>query len=360
MLHAVTKHMGNPRKGETAMDANRARKEAYRTSVKRAMQWILSHQEEDGGFGPVERMVHNMVMGATLLYTGHADAAARLMPYLKQTYVGEDGNFDMPETRAGRESALLERYYAPSWQIYSTHLNLAFDISLPAMPHLLKFQDPVSGGMFGTQEDSDRRQGIVNTAVTSVAGQAALTTGYIAEARRMGDHLTDNLLASNPDLNNAFYPVWDTERGLRTDPETPSLPNMPSVLLRYEPDQGHFLTGMMIGLLTDLYRAVGERKYLDGALQLFEFAAGGTPAIYETTLSHKFAWGCAWLYRVTGQAEHLEAGCRVCDRLVASQDEDGSFVYWAFVDSSEDWLYSPRLGITAQWTLWISRILGLM
>ena len=333
------------------------RKKAYRASIERSTQWILSHQEQDGGFGSVETMSHIMVVGATLLYTGHSAAAAHLMPYLKRRFVGDDGDYDMPEIRAGRRSALLESRYAPSWMIYSSHLNLAFDISLPAVPHLLRFQDPASGGMFSTQADSDRRQGIVSASVTSVAGQAALTTGHIAEARRMGDHLVDNLIANNPDLSQAFYPVWDTERGLRTDSETPSFPNVPPVIWRHESEQHHYLTGMMIGFLTDLYRAVGDRKYLDGAMEIFEFAAGGSPGIYASTLSHKFAWGCAWLYRLTGDARHLEAGCRVCDYLISGQEADGSFVHWALVKSSADQPYSPRLNVTAQFTLWISRVL---
>lgn len=73
----------------------------------------------------------------------------------------------------------------------------------------------------------------------------------------------------------------------------------------------------MIGFLTDLHRATGVNKYLDAAVALYEFGAGGNPAIYRSTASHKFAWGCAWLYGLTGKAEHLESACRMCDYLAA-------------------------------------------
>ena len=137
-------------------------------------------------------------------------------------------------------------------------------------------------------------------------------------------------------------------------------PNVPRVLHRFESNQGHFLTGMMIAFLTDLYRVTKEAKYLDAALTIYTFAAGGTSAIYESTASHKFAWGCAWLYRQTGIAEHLESACRVSDYLVRTQEEDGSFVHWAFVKSSAEWPYSPRLNVTGQFALWISRTLDLL
>lgn len=336
------------------------RKQIYRTSVGRALDWILSHQQRDGSFGPVETMSHYMVLGAALLYTGHGEAAGRLIRALKARFVTSDGSFDPPEVRAGRKSALLERGYAPAWLIYSSHVNLAYDISLRAMPHLLALQDPKGGGMFGSMEDAQLGKGIVNCAVTCVAGQAALTTGYLGQAVRMADHLVDNLLARNPDLTRRFYPVWDTERGLRTDDDAPEGPNMPRVIDRFGTNQHHYLTGMMIGFLTDVYRATGRERYLDGALTVFEFAAGGSPALYETTLAHKFAWGASWLYRLTENPVHLEAACRVCDYLTAHQERDGSFVHRALVKSADEWPYSPRLNITAQFALWISRTEALL
>lgn len=340
------------------MSLTEQRKRLYRQSVDRAIGWMLAHQQADGGFGPIERMSHYMLSGAALLYTGHAEAAARMIRALKKLYVGPEGGFDPPEIRAGHQGALVERGYAPSWMIYSSHVNLAFDISFAAMPQLLELQDPATGGMFGSLEDARRGQGIIHTAVTSVACEAAIATGYLAEARRMVDHLVDNVLRHNPDLSKALYPVWDAGGGLRTDAATPTFPNMPAVLLRHEPHQHHYLTGMMIGALTDFYRVSRESKYLDAALEIYEFAARGTPAIYESTASHKFAWGCAWLFRETGKAEHLESACRICDYLAGIQEADGSFVHWAFVKSADEWPYSPRFNITGQFALWIARTLG--
>lgn len=342
------------------MNRIQKRKQLYRNAVDRAMGWMLAHQEPDGGFGPIQRMSHYMLSGAALIAGGHADSAARLAPALRKLYVRPEGGFDPPEVRSGHPGALAERGYAPAWMIYSSHLSLAFDISLRAMPQLLQLQDESSGGMFGSLEDAARRKGIIHTAVTSVAVEAAIVTGYTEAARRMADHLVDNVIARNPDLSKALYPVWDTEAGVRADPETPSFPNMPAVLLRDAPHQHHYLTGMMIGALTDVYRATRNGKYLDAARVIYDFAAGGTPAIYQSTASHKFAWGCAWLYRETGKAEHLESACLLSDYLASIQEEDGSFVHWAFVQSAREWPYSPRFNITGQFALWIARTLHLL
>ena len=135
---------------------------------------------------------------------------------------------------------------------------------------------------------------------------------------------------------------------------------MPRVIVRNDPAQHHYLTGMIIGYLSDLFRATSERKYLDGAETIYEFAAGGSPAIYQNTLSHKFAWGCSWLYRSTGKSEHLESACRVCDYLLGIQEDDGTFVHYGLVKSAADWPYSPRLNTTAQFSLWIHRTASLL
>jgi hypothetical protein len=279
-----------------------------------------------------------------------------LIEWERRQFVRPDGGFDPPEIRAGRASALAERQYAPGWMIYSAHMNLAFDISLRAMPELLRFQDPLTGGMFGRLEHVAAGSGIINSAVTSVACEAALATGYVAEACRMGDHLADRVVACNPDLSQALYPIWDTTTGLRADAEAPPGPNMPRVILRRETNQHHYLTGMMIGALTDLYRVTRVTKYLDAARAVFEFVIDGSPDVLRTTLAHKFAWGAAWLFRATQDARCLEAACQVCDYLVEVQESDGSFVHWGLVKSSAEWPFSPRLNITAQFALWISRV----
>lgn len=336
------------------------RKHRYVESVNRAQKWILSHQQPDGGFGPeVETLSHHMAIPGSLLFTGHPRAAHRLVNYMKKRFVLPDGAIDVPEFRTGRASGLYEYAYAPSWVVFGAHLNLAFDVSLNAIPHILKFQDPQTGGMFGSSEDRDRGKGIINLAVTCIGGQAALTTGYVAEAKRMADHAL-MLLDVNPDLNKTFYPCWDTERGLRTDEETPNFPNMPRVMVRDQPAQHHYLTGMMIAYLTDIYRATNERKYLDGALTVYEFAVGNEPYIYENTLSHKFAWGCAWLYRATGDTRHLESAFKICDYLLSIQESDGTFVHYGLVKSADEWPYSPRLNTTSQFSLWINRVAALM
>ena len=69
------------------------RKKAYQGAVSRASDWILSHQEQDGGFGKVGSLSHYMVLPLTLLYTGHSSTLYRLMPRLKHLFVAKDGSF---------------------------------------------------------------------------------------------------------------------------------------------------------------------------------------------------------------------------------------------------------------------------
>ena len=339
------------------MNTTGDRKASYQESIERAMAWMLSRQEERGSFGDVRSMAHYMALGASLLYNGHSREAKRLLAYMREAYITSDGDFDMPEIREGIIGRIQECRYMPSWVIFSAHVNLAYDISMRGIPHVLKFQDAETGGLFGSEEDRDAGKGIVNTACTCLGGIAAIVTGQTSEAKRMGDHMVDRLISENPDLGTSFYPIWDTTRGLRTDDNAPASPNVPKVLLRNAAGQGHFLTGMIMVFLCDLYQVTRDRKYLDGALALYDFGVGETSAVYENTLSHKFAWGCAWLYRQTADARHLESACRMCDYLVSTQESDGSYL---MDGAPRDWPYQSRLNLTSQFVLWIRFTLDLL
>ena len=341
--------------GETDMTSYSTKKQGYQKAVDAAMQWVTGLQRADGGFDRLESMSNTMVAGASLLFCGRPEAASRLIAWQRAAYGKPEGGFDAPEIRAGRASSLAERQYAPAWMIYSAHTNLAFDISLRAMPGMLAFQDPATGGVFGRAEEAESGAGIVNSAVTAVACQAALTTGNLEAARRMGDHLVDRVIAQNPALDKAFYPVWETGRGLRTDADTPSSGNMPAVITRGAPNQHLHLAGATIAVLSDLHAVTKDARYLDGALRVFEFVVGAAPEFVETSLAHKLAWGCAWLYRETGNARCIEVACRVVDYLLTMQDDDGSFVHRAIVSNVDAWPHGSRVNTTVQFALWIHR-----
>ncbi len=329
------------------------KKQQYRQAVSRAVQWLVDHQEADGGLGALQTMSASMVVPASLLFCGRPEEAARHIQWQRHTYVKPEGGFDPPEIRAGRASSLAERPYGPAWMIYSGHVNLAYDISLRALPSLLAMQDPATGGMFGRAEEAAEGRGIVNTAVTAVACQAAYTAGAVEAARRMADHLCRVIHAN--DWQSTFYPAWDTERGLRTDDELAPTGNMPRRIDRYAADQHHHLTGALIAILSDVYAITREPKYLDAARQVFEFVAGAPRAVLRTTLAHKLAWGSAWFFRETSDPRCLEVACEICDHLISGQEADGSFVHWALIRDVKDWPYSSRVNLTAQFALWLER-----
>lgn len=329
------------------------KKQQYSRAVDSAIAWLVARQEADGGLGALQTMSASMVVPVSLLHCGQPEAAKRHVEWQRHTYVKPEGGFDPPEIRAGRASSLAERPYGPAWMIYSAHTNLAYDISLRAMPSLLAMQDPGTGGLFGRAEEVAAGKGIINTAVTAVACQAALVAGHVEAARRMADHLCRVIDANSWD--GAFYPIWDTERGLRSDSEAQPTGNMPRVIEQRAPDQHHHLTGALIAVLSDLYSVTRERKYLDAAMKVFEFVAAAPREVLKTTLAHKLAWGAAWLFRETNDTRCIEIACTVCDHLVSGQEADGSFVHWALIKDVKEWPYSSRVNLTAQFALWIAR-----
>ncbi len=194
--------------------------------------------------------------------------------------------------------------------------------------------------MFGRAEEVAEGKGIINTAVTAVASQAALAVGDVQAACRMADHLC-NVIAANS-WQGAFYPIWDTERGLRIDPEAQPTGNMPRVIEREAADQHHHLTGALIAVLSDLYAVTRQRSISMHRYACSSLSRGHHGRVLKTTLAHKLAWGSAWLFRETGDARCIEVACTVCDHLVSGQEADGSFVHWALIKDVKDWPYSSR------------------
>ena len=249
--------------------------------------------------------------------------------------------------------------YAPSLVVLSAHPNGFYDISLPVMAEILRFQDPQTGGVFGHPQARDAAAGLIMPHVTAMVGNAALCTGQLAAARRIGDYLL-HLLAIQPDLENRFYSFFDTRQGLIT--EAP--PELSKIYFgtfeRHQPKQHYYLLGLLMATLSDLHLATGEKKYLDGATTIFEFASGCHADLYANTLNHKLVWGCSRLYAATGDARHLEMAMRVADFLVRVQDPPGTWLHSGLLASYEQQGYGLTIECVSQLCIWLSRLLQVM
>jgi hypothetical protein len=338
------------------MPTTSERQESYRAAIRKASAWLANAQRPDGSFGPDVNTLGDVETAAICFQlTGHPAHAYRLLRHIRSAYFCVDGSFRQPDD----EGTLAEWMYAPSWTVAGAHLNGFFDLSLPAMDAILSYQDPRTGGLFGHPLAQRRGSGVIMPTVTAVAGEAAIITGRLAEARRIGDFFLQ-LIASQPDLDRRFYPFYDTRCGLITEGASELGPTYFGTFERTAPGQHYWLPGLLMAFLTDLYLATGTKKYLDGARMIFEFGAGCHADLYANTLNHKYLWGCARLYHATGDPAHLETALRIADFLARIQEPDGTWWHSGFIPVREQQAPGGTVDVTSQFCIWLVKLLQVL
>jgi hypothetical protein len=335
------------------MPTTSERIESYRAATRKAGTWLAGAQQADGSFGPDADTLGDVETAAICLQlTGHPEHAWRLLRHIRATHFRADGSFDQLQD----EGTLSEWTYAPSWTTISAHLNGFFELSLPAIDAILRFQDPVTGGLFGHPLAQASGQGVIVPTVTAVGGVAAITAGRIAEARRIGDYLL-LLIAAQPDFEHCFYPFYDTRYGLITNGTPELAPGYFGTFERGAPGQHYWLLGALMAFLAELYLATGEQKYLGGAQTIFRFGEGCHEDLYANTLNHKYLWGCGRLYHATGDSRQLEAAMRIADFLVRIQEPDGTWWHSGFIPVREQQTPGGTVDVTSQFCIWLVKLL---
>ncbi len=329
---------------------------SYRAATEKAGAWLANAQQPDGSYGPgVETLGDLETAGICLQLTGHTEHAWRLLRHICKTYLRADGSFDQPQD----EMTLAEWTYAPAWTTISAHLNGFFDLSYPAMDAILRFQDPKTGGLFGHPRAQAQGEGVIIPSVTANGGLAAITTGRIAEARRIGDYILA-LLAAQPDFEHCFYPFYDTRYGLITNTAPELGPDYFGTFERSAPAQHYWLPGLLMAFLAELYLATGEQKYLDGAIAFFQFGQGCHDDLFSNTLNHQYLWGCARLYHASGNPHCLETAMRIADFLARIQEPDGTWWHSGFIPIREQQTPIGTVDVTSQFCIWLVKLLQVL
>jgi len=325
----------------------------YRSAVSRAAAWLSREQDEDGSFGPNANQLADLeTVAIALLLTGNPESSARALRYIERSLVAPDASLRQPADQA----TLAELPYAPAWCAVSAHLNGFYALAASAMQEVLRYQDSRTGGLFGHPEARRRRQGLIVPSVSAVAGIAALATGRTTPAEGIGTYFL-RLLEDQPDLDSRLYLFTHNRSGLITTENVAPFPPYAQIFERSAPRQPYWLLGLIIAFLVDLSQALGDPRYLDCAITLFEFSLGCNEEVTHTTLSHKYAWGCASLYRATRDPRALDMAMQIGDHLVSIQEPDGSWWHSGVIPSRDAQPRGLTIDVTSQFTIWLVRTL---
>jgi hypothetical protein len=177
----------------------------------------------------------------------------------------------------------------------------------------------------------------------------------LEEACRAGDFIL-RLLELQPKPDTHFFSCMRPDGGLHTDgfgSEDEWDANGRKQKCLCAGTDGHkeltWLIGKPTKLLTRLYTATGDTRYLEGAKRAFCFFHKLHPNAWTNYASCKTMWAGAELYRLTGEAVYAETATRLLDYYCQTQSHEGSWVHSLWYKSEAEQPFTWTADITFEY-----------
>lgn len=314
-------------------------------TIGRGLRWLQEHAEDINGIEDLSAHYKAPYLYAAL---GQPVQARRYADMMQVRYQQSDGDFRTQPTVKGWEhlpASPANRYlYSNGWIIVALRKLGFYQAAARGIAFVQGLQVPGLGGFYSRYDAiagaPDTRY--TDTSSTSSAGLALLACGYTAEAIRAGDFIL-RLLDAQPEYDRNFYCSWEIGSGLMTDIWGDDDPNAiwgrKQYCLSTETDPRQEMTwliGKPMKFLATLYDQTGEKKYLDGAVSLFDFFHRLGEERWHNYASCKVMWAGAQLYRLTGRQRYADTAERILDWFCESQYPSGLWVHGLLYDRPED------------------------
>jgi len=331
----------------------------YRSSIRKGLDWYLSMQKEDGSFGniPEEGAYYNTFYIFEL--AGARNRAFIFSKWARENIISSTDGLQKVNSEgvfAGRAS------YFKAWNLWGAHLLGIFDLSLKPIEYLKTYQHPELGGCY-VSDAGRNSHGVIEASSTGMVGLAFLATGQIKEAKMAGDFLVD-LVKRQPDWEKGLYGYINS----RTNELITDMENIGIDLYGKENtgrasddiDQYRFLyknhqkdipwanLGAPLFFLPSLYKATGDKSYLDAVVRIFDLINENKNFdSYKFINSSKVLWGIPLLYNLTADDRVFKACIELADYFCEQQVKAGGWTCAIGFDSFEDqpdWIKLAQAG----------------
>ena len=322
----------------------------FKQARDKGARYLLSQIRDDGGFGDPQRgLCDYYKVPAALHVAGYSAAACQLLKWIRQHGLLPNGDFGPRPLDADPAQDYGYTYYN-TWVILGAHRLGQFDLAQRGMDFLIEFWDSESGGFYchPTRCDAQTKQDLW---VVAGSGIAAIYTARMEQALGVGRWM-QRLMDLQPDYPDYLYSTYSRAHGLMTDPGLdPDPGDGPIRYVMYkdaEEDQFFFHPGIAGGFLTLLYKATGDRQWLELAMEYMRFAEGAGDFLFKLIRSGKVGWAASELYTLTGETKYRDMAIRVGDILIDVLQEGG---WWGWMSDTE-----PSNDATAELTYWLDQI----
>jgi hypothetical protein len=293
---------------------------SYRQAIIGGTKWLMSQQQQDGSFRPVDHGLatcHKVPYALALM--GEGDRAARLCAWITEQLMDDEGDLTRLYPRLG----FMARYYEypNAWLVAGAQKLGLFGLSWPAVGLLTALQHPKTGGFLsaGPSAGLHDEQDVLTTAT---CGLACLHMGQGDAALRAGEFL-QYVLEAQP-RSNALYMVT-AAGGKLVQTGYGEADELHYCLHVGRPSQFLAVPAMAILFLTKLADAVGDAEWRKVARSYIAFTESA-PDQAESIRTGFLGWAAAELYAASGIQGYRDMAGRIADGLLGQQLENGSWL----------------------------------
>jgi hypothetical protein len=248
---------------------------------------------------------------------GETEAAIAYCGWIRRNQLTPDGQID------GRTRVFQDAWaYRDATFVIGAQAALQYDLSHRLMPHLLRWQDPVSGGFANDREADGSMSDDLDLPYTCGGGFAALATGHLDAARSVAGYLR-RIHEVQAHLPERFYCFWSRSRQRPITEADRDFELRMVVENQVDRSQRWTIGGIAAGFLCRLFLADPDPAYLELARRYQEFSMRATDAQFGYPAVCKSSWGSSLLWQVTGDPVYEAWTYRMGDWYVATQDVGG-------------------------------------
>lgn len=318
-----------PRPGDDARDMTADPRDEFSSAARRAVEWLLSQQLDDGSLGPGREDLGHYCKPAQLLQiTGHARATHRMLDHVAREFQQPDGRF--ANSSSEKSSARVFSEYEAcldGWLAIASHRAGRFELARPAWAHLRRFANPGYGGFCLDGHYRGDGHDIIEVLTTAQLGMTALFCGELPLALSAGHYLRrfweqqpepeHKLLLRMDDSGECIVDWHKRQAGVH-------------VLDGREPNQGWHFLGYPIVFLCMLASSTGSsanlaRAHVVTAKAFAQFAERHRDALLASPQSYAVAWGLGLLAKLSGESSYAEFAHAIGRSLVARQSAAGTW-----------------------------------
>lgn len=292
----------------------------YEATRRKGVEFLLGQIAASGEIADSGRpRVSYYRLPWALQVAGETAVAARVLDWIERQRLGPDGRFNAATPWDPAANATTNSY-PEAILAYGAWLLRRFDIANRTLDFAATFQDPETGGVYMTREETGE-QGRQLLFITSQFGMSAALTGRTAQAIKAAEWL-ERLWNAQPDLPNRLFTIWTRAGGLAT--EVPAGENRNHYINdARETFQYHYNGGIAAACLSHVYMVTGDQRWIDLARNYQRFSMETTGSQFRTKQVCKSAWGSGLISLVTGDASYAPWLIKMGDWFTAEQEADG-------------------------------------